>query len=139
MDSASGGVLVLEDNVPLRRVITRLLTREGFDVQEAASVLQAIAVLRGTRAVGLVIEDLGVPGRDHPQEMDAFHGLSDGTSTLFTSGHSREHAEERYGLRTTDEFMAKPFHLGELIDHVRRLVGVLPSTGIAPACQPALL
>lgn len=122
MDCASVGVLLLEDHDALRRVITRVLAREGFEVQEAATLLQAIAVLRGTRAIDLVIEDLGVPGRDDTQEMDAFHGLSEGIPKLFTSGYSRAQAEDRYGLATTDEFMAKPFCLQELVVHVHRLI-----------------
>lgn len=54
-------VLIVEDEPLLRMVLADTLLGEGFDVVEAANVLEAIAVL-GQNKIDAVITDIDMPG-----------------------------------------------------------------------------
>ncbi len=54
-------ILVVEDKKSLRTVLTKTLRSEGFDVEEAADVAEAIGVLRASH-FSLVLSDLRLPG-----------------------------------------------------------------------------
>jgi PAS domain S-box-containing protein len=53
--------LIVDDEVPIRRLLSRLLLRRGFEVHEAASGDAALAVVRN-RPVSVVLCDVRMPG-----------------------------------------------------------------------------
>jgi PAS domain S-box-containing protein len=53
--------LIVDDEVPIRRLLARLLLRRGFEVHEAASGDAALAVVRN-RPVSVVLCDVRMPG-----------------------------------------------------------------------------
>jgi PAS domain S-box-containing protein len=53
--------LIVDDEVPIRRLLARLLLRRGFEVHEAASGEAALAVVRD-RPVSIVLCDVRMPG-----------------------------------------------------------------------------
>jgi PAS domain S-box-containing protein len=53
--------LIVDDEVPIRRLLARLLSRRGFDVREAASGEAALAIVR-EEAVSVVLCDVRMPG-----------------------------------------------------------------------------
>ncbi|MGC4080537.1 MAG: response regulator [Vicinamibacterales bacterium] len=55
--------LVVDDDEDGRRLITSILTREGAQVYEAASVSQAVDLLRDL-PVQLLVSDIAMPGED---------------------------------------------------------------------------
>src|SRR5207253_1784308 len=56
-------ILVVEDDPDHRRIVTKVLTREGYDVIEAATGVAAVAAAREDRP-DLIIMDLALPGLD---------------------------------------------------------------------------
>ena len=56
-------VLIVEDEVEIRRFVRMALTTEGFDVIEAESVKRGL-IEAGTRRPDLVVLDLGLPDGD---------------------------------------------------------------------------
>ena len=53
--------LIVDDEVPIRRLLARLLSRRGFDVREAASGEAALAIIRDEE-VSVVLCDVRMPG-----------------------------------------------------------------------------
>jgi PAS domain S-box-containing protein len=53
--------LIVDDEVPIRRLLARLLSRRGFDVREAASGEAALALIRDEE-VSVVLCDVRMPG-----------------------------------------------------------------------------
>jgi PAS domain S-box-containing protein len=53
--------LIVDDEVPIRRLLARLLWRRGFDVREAASGEAALAIVRD-ETVSVVLCDVRMPG-----------------------------------------------------------------------------
>jgi len=56
-------ILVVEDDPDHRRIVTKVLAREGYDVIEAATGAAAVAAAREDRP-DLIIMDLALPGLD---------------------------------------------------------------------------
>jgi CheY-like chemotaxis protein len=55
-------ILVVEDEVLIRFVITDVLRSEGFNVLEAATAAEAITILESSTDVALVFTDVRMPG-----------------------------------------------------------------------------
>jgi len=54
-------ILVVEDNEPYRRLITRMLEDASFRVTGAADFAAAMAVLDGDEEIDLLLTDIGMP------------------------------------------------------------------------------
>ncbi len=58
--------LIVEDEVPIRKLLVRLLERRGFDVVEADSGAAAVAIAAGA-PLALVLCDVRMPGMSGPE------------------------------------------------------------------------
>ncbi len=116
-------VLVVEDEWPLARLITRLLTQQGFRVDVVAdgeAALHSIAV----RPPSLVLLDIGLPGIDGYEVCRRVKENPDTRLTpvvLLTGRHGREHRIA--GINAgADDFLSKPFDVEELHARIRSLI-----------------
>ncbi len=62
--STNRTVLVVDDDVGIRELLTRSLSFEGFDVIEAANGLDALTQLRSGRRPSVIVLDLRMPVMD---------------------------------------------------------------------------
>ncbi len=119
-----GKVVVLaEDDAPLRRLISIVLTSAGFDVVPTASGDEALRACEAGR-VSLLITDIMMPGMRGPELIRKVRRVLPALHILCTSGYSADIAP---GLDMTllreDEFLEKPFLPSELIERVREILG----------------
>lgn len=77
--SAQGGILVVDDHDLNRQLARALLERRGFNVLEASSGEEAVALARDRRPV-LVLMDLAMPGMDGFAALDALKANADTTA-----------------------------------------------------------
>src|SRR3981189_2992835 len=110
LETMAGTILVVDDQDLVRDVIRLSLESAGYDVLEAASPSEAIALARAADNIDLLVTDVVMP------EMDAFE-LADritcelpGVRVLYTSGYTDAGAE--------GPFIQKPFTPAQLIDKV---------------------
>jgi len=111
-------VLVVEDDILIRMVISDRLRDDGWSVIEAGGADEAIAVLRSGAEVDVVLSDIRMPG-----SLDGI-GLAKFVKSerpelkiVLASGHlpalnAIEH----------DGFFAKPYSAERVIAHIRTLV-----------------
>jgi two-component system NtrC family sensor kinase len=110
----SARALVVDDEEPIRKLMIRLLERRGFQVLEAGTGDEAVAI--GARhRLSLVVCDVGLPG---VSGLDLYHRLAVDNPTvaqrfIFITG------DTTYAERAGDEFLrlpvlAKPFTSAEL-------------------------
>lgn len=120
------GVLVVEDDPDIGRLILLLLSRAGLDATlrtDGASGLAAVTELRPD----LLVLDLGLPVLDGWDVLERVRAL-DGPRlpVLLLSAHAQETDRNR-GLRLgADEFVLKPFRNDDLM---ARLHALLPRPG----------
>src|SRR5579862_5174714 len=112
-----GKVLVIEDEVEIRRFIRLSLQAESLVVCEADSVQRGL-IEAGTRRPDLVVLDLGLPDGDGIDFIRGLRSWSD-IPVIVLSARTME-ADKISALDAgADDYLVKPFGTGELLARVR--------------------
>jgi DNA-binding response OmpR family regulator len=113
-------VLVVDDEPDLRRLVRRLLEREGAEVDEAADGTASLHALYDRRP-DMVILDVLMPGMDGWETLARIRDSSD-VPVLMLTARGQELDRVR-GLREgADDYVAKPFGSLELLARVEALL-----------------
>jgi len=112
-----GKVLVVEDEVEIRRFIRLSLEAESLEVAEADSVQRGL-IEAGTRRPDLVVLDLGLPDGDG---IDFIRGLRTWSEipVIVLSARTTESDKIAALDAGADDYLVKPFGTGELLARVR--------------------
>ncbi len=122
-------ILVVDDSVTVRKVTSRLLERQGYDVQVARDGIEALEVLQD------VIPDLMLLDIEMPR-MDGFEvathirhdsRLKDLPIIMITSRTGDKHRERAMSIGV-NQYLGKPFQEGELVNIIQSIIGV--TTGV---------
>ena len=118
----SGHILVVDDEVGIRELLSEILTDEGYDVHLAENA-QAARAFRAARRPDLVLLDIWMPDTDGVTLLKEW--ASGGQLTMpvvMMSGHGTiDTAVEATRLGATD-FLEKPVALAKLIDTVNKAI-----------------
>jgi len=120
--AAAGGVrvIVTEDDVAVRRLVSSVLRHAGYDVLEATDGAEALAVLDRAAEVHLLVTDLVMPGVDGQELARRARERRPGLPVLFITGHaSPEELLPRVG--PDEACLQKPFTPQALLVAVRPL------------------
>ncbi len=127
-------LLLVDDDVLMRRSLAFNLERAGYSVQTAATAEDGIAAVKSTHP-DLVVLDIGLPGMDG---LDALRLIRDemGVPVILLTARRRE-LDEILGLELgADDYVTKPFDLDVLLAHIkavlRRFQPAAPSGGPEP-------
>jgi two-component system OmpR family response regulator len=114
-------ILVVEDNATLANGLAAVLKGSGYAVDIVGDGASAIAVL-ATERFDLVILDLNLPEHDGLEVLRVMRSRQNDASVLILS--ARGESDDRVkGLNLgADDYMAKPFDVGELEARVRALL-----------------
>ena len=125
--------LIVEDEPSIRRFVRMALEVEGWQVHECETVRQGL-IDAGTRRPELVILDLGLPDGDGIQYLQDLRAWS-GVPVIVLSARSGE-ADKIAALDAgADDYLSKPFGVGELMARVR--VALRRSQGARSVNEPA--
>lgn len=116
-------VLVVDDEIPIRRLTTRILDKFGYNVLEAASGEEALRMLlQKDGKVDLVLTDLVMPGMDGFRLQQEIRQAFPLVKTLIMSGYEAEHVQHYYLVKQKQEILLKPFTVNMLTKMVRRII-----------------
>ena len=112
-------VLLVDDDVAVRRTIARFLTRDGFAVVEADNGLEALTYLRGGGDPSVIVLDLRMPVMDgwtfrQEQRQDPVFGH---IPVIVLSGADSHRFPELDAVATFE----KPVSMSQILTLVRRL------------------
>jgi signal transduction histidine kinase/CheY-like chemotaxis protein len=119
--SASGVVLVVEDQDNVRGPIVETLTEMGCEVIEAADGLRAMRIVQSGRHPDLLVTDVGLPGLNGRQLADAARKATPNLPVLLITGYAGQ-ALDNISLADGMEIMRKPFLLDDLAARVKALL-----------------
>jgi putative two-component system response regulator len=112
-------VLVVDDELRLRQVLVRLMTRDGFECHDVGSAEEALAYLE-QQSVTLVLSDLRMPGLDGTELLRAIRERWPETAVvMITAVADVEVAVSCLAMGAMD-YLTKPFHLEEVRARVRQ-------------------
>jgi two-component system, OmpR family, KDP operon response regulator KdpE len=109
--------LLVEDEKQIRRLIRRVLEDQGWIVHEADTVARGLSEA-SARILDLVILDLGLPDGDGIDFLREFRGWSD-AAVVVLSGRVSEIDKIEALDAGADDYLTKPFGIGELLARVR--------------------
>lgn len=118
--SAEVTVLLVEDEPHIRRVLQSVLAAEGYRVFEAETGERGL-VEASTRRPDLLVVDLGLPDMDGVEVVRAVRHWSE-VPILILSARTEETEKIAALDAGADDYLAKPFGVGELLARVRALV-----------------
>ena len=114
-------VLLVDDDRELRTTLRDALVVEGYRVLAAASLADARALLAHAlsgRAPDLVLLDLGLPDGDGEQLLATLR-RDHGTPVIVISARHSDDPKIRLLDAGADDYLVKPFSLGELLARMR--------------------
>ncbi len=133
MSDLAPTVIIVEDEKQIRRFVRDALETEGFHVFEAETVRQGL-VEAGTRKPDLVILDLGLPDRDGIEFIRDLRSWSE-LPLIVLSARTSE-ADKIAALDAgADDYLTKPFGVGELLARVRVALRRREKTGETGATE----
>lgn len=114
-------ILLVEDEAPLRTVVTRILTQYGYHVLEAASGTAALRVWdEHWEQIELLFTDMILPDGLSGQELaERLKAKKPGLKVIFTTGYSPEVVAPNFPLREGANFLLKPYRPADLVRLVK--------------------
>jgi two-component system, OmpR family, KDP operon response regulator KdpE len=110
-------ILIIEDDSQIRRFLRATLTAEGYLYHEAITAAEGLTQF-DTRRPDLILLDLGLPDRDGLEVI--CHVRAAGTVPIVVLSARGEEADKIAALDLgADDYVAKPFGVGELLARVR--------------------
>ena len=136
-------VLVLEDESSIRSFIVINLTRAGYEVSEAETGEQALAILREQTDIRVALLDVMLPGIDGFEVCRRIRATNTSIGIIMLTARSQE-MDKVTGLMTgADDYVTKPFSPAELTARVdalfRRAGGAVQDNAGEIRSEPFLL
>lgn len=110
-------ILIVEDDPALARAMTVNLTARKYQVLTATTGEQAL-VMAADNPIEAVLLDLGLPHMSGLDVIDGIRGWSDVPIIVVTARHET-HTKIEALDRGADDYVTKPFALGELLARLR--------------------
>lgn len=114
-------VLVVDDEAALRKVIRASLSENGFDVDEAGTGEDALAVAR-KRPFDLVLLDINMPGLNGVDVCRQLRSFAPRTGIVMVTVHDGEEDKIHALEAGADDYVTKPFQFRELVARLRAVL-----------------
>jgi CheY-like chemotaxis protein len=116
------GILLVEDEKPVRELVARVLQKQGYKVFQAGTGDEAMQVWnQNGQEVHLLLTDLVMPGSLNGRELaEKLWGERPELKVIFTSGYSADIVGKDFKLEPDVNFLQKPYHPQTLSLAVRR-------------------
>ena len=120
-EKTQANILVVDDESSIRQALRVTLGNIGFDVAEAATGEQALALIRGAH-YDAVLLDMNMPGMGGMIACREIRRLSPGTPILMLTIRDTQDDKVEALESGADDYVTKPFHMRELTARVRAAI-----------------
>ncbi len=116
-------ILVVEDEVSILQLSTRILTQAGYRVFSTQSPSQALALAEEHQAsLKLLMTDVVMPEMNGKELSRCISAICPGVGTLYISGYTADIIARHGLLETGIQFLQKPYRGRELLDKVQAVL-----------------
>ena len=116
-----GRVLVVDDELDIREALEMVMRDAGWQVETAGDGETAVEVARGVH-FDVVVTDYRMPGITGAQTLQAIKRLDPTTRVIVATGYGSAEQEAECRAVGADDYVRKPFDLGDIVAAVARLM-----------------
>jgi signal transduction histidine kinase len=116
-------ILVVEDDLAVRLLITTALEELGYRFLEASGAPEAMTILRSGVRIELLLTDVGLPVMNGRQLAEFARESRPGIKVLFITGYAENAAVRGGFLDRGMDMLTKPFALNVLGLKIREMIG----------------
>jgi two-component system KDP operon response regulator KdpE len=113
-------ILVVDDEAPMRKLLSGNLRASGYEVRTAADGAEALKLIEEL-PFDLLVLDVNMPGPNGLQVLEAVRSTAE-LPILMVSGRTRERDTVDALDRGADDYLSKPFGIIELLARVKALL-----------------
>src|SRR5258708_42694 len=135
MPLQQNSVLVVDDELPLRKALRAFLAASGFAVEEARNGEEAVGTVQ-QHPFDLVLLDINMPGISGIDACRRIRGISPRAGIVMVTVRDLEDDKVRALEAGADDYVTKPFKLRELIP---RLPAVLRRVRVQDGAEPVVI
>jgi len=111
-------ILIVDDEMPIRRTLREILEFEGYDVDEASDGLECVSKIQKDK-FDVVIMDIKMPKMDGIEALERLQILSPETPVIMVSGHGTIDTAVEAVKKGAFDFISKPPDLNRMLITVR--------------------
>lgn len=130
MSATGPSVLVVDDEAPIRKFLRISLTAAGYRIEEASSAAEALHSMEQSDP-DLIVLDLGLPDADGKELIAAMRARSQ-VPILVLSVRGDEQEKVAALDAGANDFVTKPFGVGELLARIRAALRSAGEALVAP-------
>jgi DNA-binding response OmpR family regulator len=124
---AATTILLVDDDEIIRHTLSKLLTQEGFEVNTAASVSEALGLINSD-VYDVLLSDLHMPGAgDGLTVVSAMRHANPKAVTMLLSSFPEMEAAAHAILAQADDILVKPIELSALVKAIKKRLSDGPS------------
>lgn len=125
------GILVIEDERLLRKVMEKVLRKRGFAVWVAADGGEGVDLYRRVRAqIDVVLSDVQMPVLDGPKTLAALRKINPSVRCCFMTGDTRPTLLAHLMSQRPDGLFIKPFEVSEVAAVLREVADQSPTGNV---------
>lgn len=112
-------VLIVDDELPIRRTLRDILEFEGYDIEEASDGLDCVAKVQQDNKLDVVIMDIKMPKMDGIEALERVQLLRPELPVIMVSGHGTIDTAVEAVKKGAFDFISKPPDLNRMLITVR--------------------
>ena len=116
-------VLVIEDEASVRELVVDVLEELGYRAVQASDGPSGLKLLQSDMRVDLLVTDIGLPGLNGRQVVDASRQQRPNLKVLFMTGYAENATIANGFLEPGMEMITKPFAVEGLATRIRDMIG----------------
>jgi two-component system response regulator YesN len=128
-------ILLVDDDREFREEFRQCL--KEYEIVQASSGEEAVSVLKKPNEIGLVILDVNLPGMKGIEALRRIKETSPGLAIVILTGHSSEGVAIQALKGHADDYIEKPFEIGEMKEVIERLLSALGRPADGPDLKDA--
>jgi CheY-like chemotaxis protein len=114
-------ILVVEDDLDTREILSELLTMQGHDIVTASEAQQALATMRQQPEIDLLITDVSLPGMSGMELARMAKTTHPDLAIMICSGYGEQQFE---ALPFPVAWIQKPLEIDAFLQAIERCSGV---------------